>query len=49
VEIKDLFNEQTVGNLAVAVQVACGACTKRYPFGVDMLARMQQAISMFEA
>jgi hypothetical protein len=27
----------------------CGACTKRCPFGVDVMARMQQAIATFAA
>jgi predicted aldo/keto reductase-like oxidoreductase len=27
----------------------CGACTKRCPFGVDVMARMQQVIATFEA
>jgi hypothetical protein len=26
----------------------CGACTARCPFGVDVIARMRQAVRLFE-
>jgi predicted aldo/keto reductase-like oxidoreductase len=26
----------------------CGACTERCPFGVDVIAKMQQAVELFE-
>ena len=26
----------------------CGACTARCPFGVDVIARMKQAVQLFE-